>query len=176
MYEIWNAKYDRGATAVAFCVMDTVTETDEKERLTRGSDIREIPVGFMLEGQDSNIPLITPTLVSHCIDKTSPLYNMDPDQLKNSNMEIIICLNETHTETGVNINIRTSFAASEIIWGARFKLNQAFTRRKRGNMISFLDDDINNWEFDENTPKMSAMALEYKNQGIQELRELYNHI
>ena len=163
MCDVKNHKYDRGAGVAAFLVMDTVTESDEQESFTRCRDIREIGVGFTLEGHDSNIPLFLPTLVSHCIDKTSPLYTMDPDQLNNSNIEMIVWLTGTHTETGVDINIRTSFSAQEIIWGARFKLNQAFTKRKFGNMLSYHDDDINKWELDEKTPKMSAEMLEIKN-------------
>merc|ERR1719186_1006791 len=60
-------------------------------------------------------------VVSHKIDSSSPLYNLSPTDILNSQFEIILTLEGITPETGNTIQVRSSYLPNEILWGYRFE-------------------------------------------------------
>jgi inward rectifier potassium channel len=59
--------------------------------------------------------------IVHPIDKTSPLWDYDPRDLLDCDVEFLVLLNgfdETFSQT---VHARSSYKANEVVWGARFK-------------------------------------------------------
>jgi len=59
--------------------------------------------------------------VVHPIDSTSPLWGLSPDDLRRAQAEFLILLNgfdETFSQT---VHTRSSYAADEVVWGAKFR-------------------------------------------------------
>ena len=74
-----------------------------------------------MDGSGEMLHLLWPMLVVHRIDKDSPLYELGPEDLLNSQFEIILTLEGITPETGNTIQVRTSYLPSEILWGYRFE-------------------------------------------------------
>ena len=96
---------------------------------------------FQIDGTNNQIPLLWPTIVSHKIDKASPLYRMSPKQIDASKMEIIVTMSGFRSETGGSIDSMTSFTSKEIVWGARFCHESVLDRRGSFNIASFSQED-----------------------------------
>ncbi|MGH0160585.1 UNVERIFIED_CONTAM: hypothetical protein FKN15_054664, partial [Acipenser sinensis] len=64
--------------------------------------------------------LVAPLIISHTIDKTSPLYDLSFNDLLDSNLEIIVILEGVVETTGITTQARTSYMPEEIQWGHRF--------------------------------------------------------
>jgi hypothetical protein len=76
--------------------------------------LQHFPVGLQLDGTNKQIPLLWPTIVSHNIDKTSPLDRMSPTQMEAMEIIVIMC------GCGGSIDSLTSYTSKEIVWGSRF--------------------------------------------------------
>lgn len=77
---------------------------------------------YTLELERSHVSMLTLSwTVVHPLDEKSPLYNVTPEDLKNSNATFAVLVqafDETFSQT---VHSRTSYEHDEIVWGARFK-------------------------------------------------------
>jgi len=117
----------------------------------------DIKVGTQLDGENENLMMLWPIIVSHKIDEDSPLYNMNGKDILNGQFEIVIALDGIVEPTGNNVQARTSYLPNEIMWGYRFD-NMVSYAKKQGvyavdcsNMNSVVADD---------TPRISAAQIE----------------
>ncbi|MEE6482595.1 hypothetical protein FKM82_013289 [Ascaphus truei] len=74
----------------------------------------ENPVGT------NSIFLVSPLIISHTIDKESPLYNFSAYDLCNQDLEVVVILEGVVETTGITTQARTSYLPEEILWGHRF--------------------------------------------------------
>ncbi|XP_069689275.1 inward rectifier potassium channel irk-1-like isoform X4 [Periplaneta americana] len=65
--------------------------------------------------------LLWPEIVVHCIDSSSPLYDMSADDLQRANFEIVVIMEGTIESTDQRVQARTSYLPKEILWGHRFE-------------------------------------------------------
>lgn len=78
----------------------------------------DVPVDNPIES--NNIFLVAPLIISHIIDKQSPLYDISANDLTNQDLEIIVILEGVVETTGITTQARTSYISEEILWGHRF--------------------------------------------------------
>ena len=64
--------------------------------------------------------LLFPVTVIHIIDDKSPFYDIGPEELKNSDWEIVILMEGVVEATGCTVQARTSYLGDEILWGNDF--------------------------------------------------------
>jgi len=76
---------------------------------------------FTANGMGDRIFLLWPLLLTHVIDKDSPLYDMRPAEISSEKFEIILFLTGTVESTGELCQARTSYLPKEILWGHRFE-------------------------------------------------------
>ncbi|XP_075993616.1 ATP-sensitive inward rectifier potassium channel 11 [Genypterus blacodes] len=68
----------------------------------------------------NGIFLVSPLIISHSIDKESPLYDISASQLLHDDIEVIVVLEGVVETTGITTQARTSYVSEEILWGQRF--------------------------------------------------------
>lgn len=68
----------------------------------------------------NGIFLVSPLIICHVIDKTSPLYEVSASDLLHEDLEVIVVLEGVVETTGITTQARTSYVAEEILWGQRF--------------------------------------------------------
>ena len=83
--------------------------------------IEKMEFGSHLDGSEEYLQLLWPMVVSHKIDSSSPLYNLNPRDILDSQFEIILTLEGVTPETGNTIQVRSSYLPNEILWGYRFE-------------------------------------------------------
>jgi inward rectifier potassium channel len=77
---------------------------------------------FPLEIEFSKInALVLNWTIVHPITEESPLYGMTLEDMRNSRLEIIVMVKAFDNAYSNTVVARTSYLASEIIWGAKFK-------------------------------------------------------
>ena len=64
--------------------------------------------------------LLFPVTVIHIIDEKSPFYDIGPEELSNSDWEIVVLLEGIVEATGCTVQARTSYLGDEIYWGHDF--------------------------------------------------------
>ena len=96
---------DYGAEVTAIYVHNCAQEYQDTSHFNL-IPIQYIPVGFQIDGSNNQVPLLWPTVVSHKIDKNSPLYMVGKEQLRSSRMEIIITVSGFRSESGGIIDSR----------------------------------------------------------------------
>uniref|UniRef100_A0A8C7WMX3 ATP-sensitive inward rectifier potassium channel 11 n=1 Tax=Oryzias sinensis TaxID=183150 RepID=A0A8C7WMX3_9TELE len=64
--------------------------------------------------------LVSPLIISHVIDKDSPLYELSPSDLQHQHVEVVVVLEGVVETTGITTQARTSYVSEEILWGQRF--------------------------------------------------------
>uniref|UniRef100_A0A8C4RVD8 ATP-sensitive inward rectifier potassium channel 11 n=1 Tax=Erpetoichthys calabaricus TaxID=27687 RepID=A0A8C4RVD8_ERPCA len=74
----------------------------------------ENPVG------SNGIFLVSPLIICHVIDKSSPLYELTAAELHHEELEVVVILEGVVETTGITTQARTSYIAEEILWGQRF--------------------------------------------------------
>ncbi|MBN3307790.1 ATP-sensitive inward rectifier potassium channel 11 [Amia ocellicauda] len=74
----------------------------------------ENPVGT------NGIFLVSPLIICHVIDKTSPLYELSATDLHQQDLEVVVVLEGVVETTGITTQARTSYVSEEILWGQRF--------------------------------------------------------
>uniref|UniRef100_A0A3B3ZS20 Potassium inwardly rectifying channel subfamily J member 4 n=1 Tax=Periophthalmus magnuspinnatus TaxID=409849 RepID=A0A3B3ZS20_9GOBI len=79
----------------------------------------DIDVGYD-EGLD-RLFLVSPLVVVHEINKTSPLYNFSCSDLQKQDFEIVVILEGMVEATAMTTQARSSYLAKEILWGHRFE-------------------------------------------------------
>lgn len=72
-----------------------------------------------VEKQDQ-LFLLIPLTILHVIDENSPFYDLTPEELQQSNFEIVAVLDGVVESTGMNTQAKTSYLADEIKWGYDF--------------------------------------------------------
>ncbi|XP_077123346.1 ATP-sensitive inward rectifier potassium channel 8 [Ranitomeya variabilis] len=78
----------------------------------------DVPVDNAIES--NNIFLVAPLIISHVIDKRSPLYDVCASDLSTQDLEVIVLLEGVVETTGITTQARTSYVTEEILWGHRF--------------------------------------------------------
>jgi len=130
--------------------------TDEGETINFHQE--EMKVGTQVCGEEDRALLLWPTIVSHKIDKDSPLWRMSPQDIQNSNFEIIVVLEGIVEPTGNTTQARSSYLPGEIEWGRRFG-NLVHYAHKQGVYAidcSSIDDTT-----PDNTPRIPACRLQH---------------
>lgn len=99
----------------AVCVVSTLT--------TDGDFISHFrhDMEFKLDKKYSRIQLQWPVVLTTRLQPHSPLYNMDEDDLRNSDLELIILMDGIIESTGMTVQTRTSYIPSEFQWQHKFK-------------------------------------------------------
>uniref|UniRef100_UPI00398F15B7 ATP-sensitive inward rectifier potassium channel 11-like n=1 Tax=Pristiophorus japonicus TaxID=55135 RepID=UPI00398F15B7 len=64
--------------------------------------------------------LVAPLVVSHVVDRHSPLYPLAAADLQRQDFELVVILEGVVETTGITTQARTSYLADEILWGHRF--------------------------------------------------------
>ncbi|KAL0993498.1 hypothetical protein UPYG_G00108820 [Umbra pygmaea] len=82
-------------------------------------DQMDINVGF--DSGIDRIFLVSPITIIHEIDEESPLYEMSKQELETSELEIVVILEGMVEATAMTTQCRSSYLASEILWGHRFE-------------------------------------------------------
>nr|XP_046249091.1 potassium inwardly rectifying channel subfamily J member 11, like isoform X2 [Scatophagus argus] len=70
--------------------------------------------------RSNGIFLVSPLIISHTIDRGSPLYEVSAQSLGSEDLEIIVILEGVVETTGITMQARTSYTPDEILWGRRF--------------------------------------------------------
>ncbi|KAA0724211.1 ATP-sensitive inward rectifier potassium channel 11 BIR [Triplophysa tibetana] len=102
------------ATVHMQVVRKTVTNEGELVPLDQIDIQMDNPVGT------NSIFLVSPLIISHTIDKNSPLYDLSADDLLQKDIEVIVILEGVVETTGITTQARTSYLSEEILWGQRF--------------------------------------------------------
>ncbi|MEQ2242069.1 ATP-sensitive inward rectifier potassium channel 11 [Ilyodon furcidens] len=70
--------------------------------------------------RSNGIFLVSPLIISHTIERGSPLYDLSAQSLATEDLEIIVILEGVVETTGITMQARTSYTPEEILWGRRF--------------------------------------------------------
>jgi len=158
MFRVMNIKRkELGSTYSGYIVQKVITaEMEEIDyHFTR------IQLSSQMDEDKSNImnmatPLL-PDIVSHTIDSTSPLFNIGPDNIMATDMEIILSV-EVGEPSGSRSTVLTSYLPGEIIWSSHFA-NCVMYDKEDG--IYLVDVDRMNAVIpNTTTPRMSAKKIE----------------
>uniref|UniRef100_UPI0035901E9D ATP-sensitive inward rectifier potassium channel 12-like n=1 Tax=Myxine glutinosa TaxID=7769 RepID=UPI0035901E9D len=108
--------------------------------------------------------LVTPLIITHEIDENSPLYDISRRDLERDNFEILVIVEGVVEATGMTTQVRSSYLASEILWGHRFvPITTEEENHFRINFSLFHDTEP------VPTPLGSARELEEENQHLTDL-------
>ncbi|XP_072549273.1 inward rectifier potassium channel 2 [Salminus brasiliensis] len=119
-------------------------------------DQMDIDVGF--DTGIDRIFLVSPITIIHEIDEDSPLYDMSKQELENSEFEIVVILEGMVEATAMTTQCRSSYLASEILWGHRFET--VLSQEKNHYTVDYARFE-NTYEVP-NTPQCSARDLAEK--------------
>ncbi|XP_056272244.1 potassium inwardly rectifying channel subfamily J member 11, like [Pseudoliparis swirei] len=70
--------------------------------------------------RSNGIFLVSPLVVSHTLERGSPLYELSAQTLASEDLEILVILEGVVETTGITMQARTSYTPEEIQWGRRF--------------------------------------------------------
>ncbi|XP_030282360.1 potassium inwardly rectifying channel subfamily J member 11, like [Sparus aurata] len=70
--------------------------------------------------RSNGIFLVSPLIISHTMERGSPLYELSAQSLSSEDLEIIVVLEGVVETTGITMQARTSYTPEEILWGRRF--------------------------------------------------------
>ena len=101
------------------CFRFRTTETGQ-EFLVSQEELAICTEGGIEVGQRINPFLLLPLTIVHVIDERSPLYELGPQDLKFSRLEIVAVLEGVVENTGMVTQAKASYLAEEILWGQRF--------------------------------------------------------
>jgi Inward rectifier potassium channel C-terminal domain/Ion channel len=82
--------------------------------------------------------------IVHPIDDKSPFFGLSKEDIANTDMEIMVYVKAFDSVFSNNVNTRTSYINSEIVWGARFRMMFHPTKDKSKTILTV--DKLN--EFD----------------------------
>lgn len=90
------------------------------------------------DGCSNNMFFIWPLIIEHKINQSSPLYNMSAsDLIQQERFEIVVILEGTVESTGQTAQARSSYLASEILWGNRFEPVVTYNKEQQGYQIDY---------------------------------------
>ncbi|KAM4701522.1 G protein-activated inward rectifier potassium channel 2 [Discoglossus pictus] len=112
----------------------------------------DINVGY--DTGDDRLFLVSPLIISHEINQHSPFWDISKAQLPKEDLEIVVILEGMVEATGMTCQARSSYVASEILWGHRF--TPVLTLED-----GFYEVDYNSFHdtYETNTPSCSAKDL-----------------
>ncbi|XP_028814886.1 ATP-sensitive inward rectifier potassium channel 11 [Denticeps clupeoides] len=102
------------ATVRMQVVKKTTTDEGEVVPLDQIDLQLDNPVGT------NGIFLVSPLVICHVIDRTSPLYELSEQDLQSDSIEVIVVLEGVVETTGITTQARTSYLSEEVLWGQRF--------------------------------------------------------
>ncbi|XP_078094499.1 ATP-sensitive inward rectifier potassium channel 11-like [Mustelus asterias] len=102
------------ATIQMQLVRKTTTQEGEVVPISQIDIQVENPVGI------NAIFLVSPLIISHAIDRNSPLYDLSAASLQQEDLEVVVILEGVVETTGITTQARTSYLPEEIFWGHRF--------------------------------------------------------
>ena len=102
---------------------------------------------------------VLPDIVSHTIDKTSPLYNISPDNIMDMDMELIVSVVMVEPN-GSKTMFMSSYLPEEIVWANHFAECVVF---KEEEGIFLVEVEKINTMIPNYTPRMSAKNIEENN-------------
>ncbi|KAM9816130.1 ATP-sensitive inward rectifier potassium channel 11-like [Syngnathus typhle] len=70
--------------------------------------------------RSNGIFLVSPLIISHTLERGSPLYDLSAHSLATADLEVIVILEGVVETTGMSMQARTSYTPDEIMWGRRF--------------------------------------------------------
>jgi inward rectifier potassium channel len=80
----------------------------------------------------------------HPIDESSPLYNLNADDMKNARIEILVFVKAFDEVFSNTVMSRTSYIADEIVWGGKFKIMYYPSEDKTKTVLDL--DMLNDYE------------------------------
>ncbi|XP_031430422.1 inward rectifier potassium channel 2-like [Clupea harengus] len=119
-------------------------------------DQMDVDVGF--DSGIDRIFLVSPITIVHEIDEDSPFYEMNRQELETSEFEIVVILEGMVEATAMTTQCRSSYVASEILWGHRFE--QVLSEEKNHYKVDY--SRFNNTYEVPSTPACSAKDLAEK--------------
>ena len=75
--------------------------------------------------------------IVHNIDEESPLYGMTKEEIKNSDIEILVYVKAFDEVFSNNVVSRTSYLSDEIFWGGKFRIMYYPTRTGNKTILDF---------------------------------------
>jgi potassium inwardly-rectifying channel subfamily J len=111
-------------TQKSYIVNSHVRARVVRTRLTAEGELVEFhqeDLRLRIDRCDNRIMMLWPTLVVHAIDASSPFYEMSAESLAREQLEIVVTLEGGVESTGLQIQARSSYLPSEILWGHRFQ-------------------------------------------------------
>lgn len=113
----------RGITAFMFRVINgshnQLIDLEARVVFTRFEDSQRKYYPLTLERDRVSFFPASWTVV-HPVDNASPLYGLTREELIARNAEFLVLLTATDETFSTNVQSRSSYAAEEIVWGARF--------------------------------------------------------
>ncbi|CAG5958476.1 unnamed protein product [Menidia menidia] len=70
--------------------------------------------------RSNGIFLVSPLIISHTMERSSPLYELSAQSLASEDLEVLVILEGVVETTGITMQARTSYTPEEILWGRRF--------------------------------------------------------
>ncbi|CAH0563757.1 unnamed protein product [Brassicogethes aeneus] len=89
------------------------------------------------DGCDSNLFFIWPMTILHKIDENSPFYHLSASDMLQDKFEIVVILEGTIESTGQTTQARSSYLASEILWGHRFEPLVSYNKDRQGYEVNY---------------------------------------
>ncbi|XP_022113552.2 G protein-activated inward rectifier potassium channel 3 isoform X1 [Pieris rapae] len=89
------------------------------------------------DGCDSNLFFIWPITMVHKINADSPFYGVSAADILQEKFEIVVVLEGTIESTGQTTQARSSYTASELMWGHRFVPLVTYNRERQGYEVDY---------------------------------------
>uniref|UniRef100_A0AAR5QAW1 Uncharacterized protein n=1 Tax=Dendroctonus ponderosae TaxID=77166 RepID=A0AAR5QAW1_DENPD len=89
------------------------------------------------DGCDGNLFFIWPMTIVHKIDVQSPFYQLSAGDLLQERFEIVVILEGTIESTGQTTQARSSYLASEVLWGHRFEPVVSYNKDRQGYEVNY---------------------------------------
>lgn len=90
-----------------------------------------------VDDYDEQVFLMWPSVIVHRIDKNSPMYGMSATDILNERFEVVVVLEGITESTGQTTQARTSYLASEVLWGHRFRPLVKFCKTKLSYEVDY---------------------------------------
>lgn len=117
MFRLGDIRENRIIDTTIRVVLIKTARTQEGELLRLHQTVLETSI----DGCEEDVHLFWPMIVTHRINKNSPLYPISPVDLTKNGFEIIAILEGTIESTAQSIQARSSYIPSEILWGHTFE-------------------------------------------------------
>lgn len=117
MFRVGDIRENRIIDTTIRVILTQTVRTKEGELLR----LHQMVLEASIDGCEEDVHFLWPMVVTHRIDRNSPLYDISPENLNKNNFEIIAILEGTIESTAQSIQARSSYIPSEILWGHRFE-------------------------------------------------------